>query len=66
MSKKGLILWCQYPDCGAGTPGNIGPLPTVCQACDRVAKWGTTPPFKLTKNDETFLHDRGIDPETKT
>lgn len=65
--RKGLILWCQFIDCGVGyAPASIGLLPLVCPMCQRETIWKTTRPWTLTHNDCSFLKRIGVDAETTT
>ena len=40
-----------------------GDLPAICPECHEMANWTTTPPYRLTRNDDRFLKSIRIDPE---
>ena len=57
-----IRIWCCWEDCRK--PQMVsGDLPAICPECHEMANWTTTPPYRLTRNDDRFLKSIRIDPE---
>jgi hypothetical protein len=55
-----LLVWCTR--CEAGLSALPGPLPEVCPKCEQPAFWSTTAPYRLTRDDKSFLRVNKIRP----
>jgi len=49
---KRVTLWCQA--CKTGY-ASVGEVPFLCPECHGIPYWTTSPPFKLSRNDKSFL-----------